>query len=156
MNLPPVDLLEPAARFAAAPHPEPPAAQPEVVLVMASRFEDAQTVIEAVRRGRSVILNAAGLSPELGQRLVDYACGGITALDGQAHRIGESVFLLASTVARITAQAPAGAVANPAANSVAAAVARSVANSVASAVALDDEDDAEEGPAPPAAVPSVP
>lgn len=136
MNLPPVDLLEPAAAFAAAPHPDPPADQPEVVLVMASRFEDAQTVIQAVRRGRSVILNAAGLSPELGQRLVDYACGGITALDGQAHRIGESVFLLASTVARITAQAPPGRVADGAGTT--------TADSVAAAVPDPDPDDEEQ------------
>jgi FtsZ-interacting cell division protein YlmF len=70
-------------------------------LVMANRFEDAQTVINAVRSGRSVVLNAARLSSGMGQRLVDYACGGISALEGQSHRIGEGVFLLSTSQTRV-------------------------------------------------------
>jgi cell division inhibitor SepF len=76
-------------------------AEHELLLVMADRFEDAQRVINAVRSGRSVVLNAGRLSREMGQRLVDYACGGISALEGQSHRIGEGVFLLATLQTRV-------------------------------------------------------
>jgi FtsZ-interacting cell division protein YlmF len=37
----------------------------------------------------------------VGQRLLDYACGGITAMDGQAHRIGDGVFLLAPALTQV-------------------------------------------------------
>jgi cell division inhibitor SepF len=54
-----------------------------------------------------VVLNASELDPCLGQRLVDFTCGGITAMDGQSHRLGEAVFLFAPLMARIEAGAPA-------------------------------------------------
>lgn len=66
-------------------------------------LEDGRKAIQAVRTGHSVVLNASELDPELGQRLVDFTCGGITAMDGQSHRLGEAVFLFAPMVAKIEA-----------------------------------------------------
>jgi cell division inhibitor SepF len=86
--------------------PEPAAGQQDLLVFMADRFEDAETVITAVRGGRSVVLNAAGLPDVVGQRLVDFVCGGITAMDGQVHRIGEGVFLMAPALARVEEDSP--------------------------------------------------
>jgi cell division inhibitor SepF len=83
------------------------AAAHQILVLRPDCFEDGQLVIEAVRAGRSVVLNASELDPCLGQRLVDFTCGGITAMDGQSHRLGEAVFLFAPLMARIEAGAPA-------------------------------------------------
>jgi cell division inhibitor SepF len=48
-----------------------------------------------------VVLNAAQLDPAFGQRLVDFSCGGVTAMDGDSHRLGEAVFLFAPALTRI-------------------------------------------------------
>jgi cell division inhibitor SepF len=66
------------------------------VLVFTPRsVEDARRVIEAVRARHTVLVNAAWLEDSPGQRLIDFACGGISALCGQVHRIAEEVFLFA-------------------------------------------------------------
>jgi cell division inhibitor SepF len=79
----------------------------QILVLRPGCLEDGQQAIEAVRAGRSVVLNASELDPALGQRLVDFTCGGITAMDGQSHRLGEAVFLFAPLVARIEASEPA-------------------------------------------------
>lgn len=81
-------------------------AAPQILVLRPDCLEDGQQAIEAVRAGRSVVLNASDLDPGLGQRLVDFTCGGVTALDGQSHRLGEAVFLFAPLMARIEAGAP--------------------------------------------------
>ena len=45
----------------------------------------------------------SGLPEAAGQRLVDYACGGMTAIDGQSHQLGLGVFLFTSGVTRVEA-----------------------------------------------------
>ena len=80
---------------------------PQMLVFAADRFEDAEAVIAAVRGGRTVVLNVAGLPEAVGQRLVDYVCGGLTAIDGQLHRLGEEVFLLAPPLAHVEVDCPA-------------------------------------------------
>jgi cell division inhibitor SepF len=80
---------------------------PQMLVVAADRFADAEAVIAAVRGGRTVVLNVAGLPQAVGQRLVDFVCGGITAMDGQVHRLGEEVFLLAPALAHVEVDSPA-------------------------------------------------
>ncbi|MFM7361258.1 MAG: cell division protein SepF [Cyanobium sp.] len=94
------------------PGPQAPAAPGsaethQILVLRPGCFEDGQRAIEAVRSGRSVVLNASDLDPALGQRLVDFTCGGITAMDGQSHRLGEAVFLFAPLMATIRADEPA-------------------------------------------------
>ncbi len=76
-------------------------APPSILVLHPGGLEDGQAAIEAVRRGQSVVLDASGLDPGLGQRLVDFTCGGITAMDGQSRRLGEAVFLFTSARSRI-------------------------------------------------------
>ncbi|MFN7900086.1 MAG: cell division protein SepF [Synechococcaceae cyanobacterium] len=59
------------------------------------RFEQAADVIASVRAGRTVLLQVDHLEPETGQRLIDFVCGGMAALDGQSQRLEDWVFLFA-------------------------------------------------------------
>ena len=66
-----------------------------------------EAAIALVRSGRSVVFNVANLAQRGCQRVVDFVCGGITAMDGQVHRLGEEVFLLAPALASVEVDAPA-------------------------------------------------
>ncbi len=84
----------PAAREDRVSRLSPQAANGTQVLVFTPRsVQDARQVIEAVRARHTVLVNAAWLEDSPGQRLIDFACGGINALCGQVHRISEEVFL---------------------------------------------------------------
>ena len=76
---------------------------PQIVVLVARSNDDGRSLIAAVRRGATVLLDTRGLSPERGQRLVDYCTGGVLAMDGQAHRAGDNAFLFAPALARVTA-----------------------------------------------------
>ncbi len=79
------------------------------VLVLTPRsFHDARRVIEAVRDNRTVLVNSAWLEDSPGQRLIDFACGGITAICGQVHRIAEEVFLFAPAAVRVAGDGSSG------------------------------------------------
>lgn len=84
------------------------AGQPEILVLFPAGLEDGQRAVEAVRNGRSVLLNASGLEPRLGQRLVDFTCGGVSAMDGRSHRIGEAVFLFTAALSRVARTAGPG------------------------------------------------
>ncbi|MEB3200149.1 MAG: cell division protein SepF [Synechococcaceae cyanobacterium] len=77
--------------------------QPHRVLIMApAGFDDGAEVIASVRDGHTVLVNVNGLEEEPGQRLIDYVCGGVTALDGQSHRLDDRVFLFAPALVTIS------------------------------------------------------
>lgn len=66
----------------------------EVVVLEPTNFNQAPEVLQYLRRGSSVVLNLCKLDADQSQRLVDFVCGGIYALDGSQRRVGEGVFLL--------------------------------------------------------------
>ena len=70
-------------------------------------LDDAPSVIEAVRAQRVVVVNSAWLEDAPGQRLIDFICGGLTAIGGQVHRIDEEIFLFAPASSRISLDADA-------------------------------------------------
>ncbi|MFM7264739.1 MAG: cell division protein SepF [Cyanobium sp.] len=74
---------------------------PTILVLHPQDLADGQRAIEAVRCGQSVVLDASELDPALGQRLVDYTCGGVQAMDGQSRRLGEAVFLFTTALSRI-------------------------------------------------------
>jgi FtsZ-interacting cell division protein YlmF len=75
----------------------------EILVLVASGLEDGAMAIEAVRSGRSVLLNVCHLSSEEGTRLLDFTRGGIAAMDGQFWGIGEAVFLFTRGLCRVEA-----------------------------------------------------
>jgi FtsZ-interacting cell division protein YlmF len=84
------------------------ARQPEILVLFPTGLEDGQLAVEAVRNGRNVLLNASALEPRLGQRLVDFTCGGVSAMEGRSHRIGEAVFLFTAALSRVERNAGPG------------------------------------------------
>jgi cell division inhibitor SepF len=66
----------------------------EVVVLEPTSFSQAPEVIQYLRRGSSIVLNLCKLDSDQSQRLIDFVCGGIYALDGSQRRVGEGVFLL--------------------------------------------------------------
>lgn len=74
---------------------------PEIWTLHTHSLNDGESVIEAVRNNRTVLVNLGGLSQCVGQRLIDYVCGGVVAMDGQVHRLGEGVVLFAPALARV-------------------------------------------------------
>jgi|LauGreDrversion4_2_1035121.scaffolds.fasta_scaffold1359995_2 cell division inhibitor SepF len=76
---------------------------PEVLLMAPSTMAEAEQLIEAVRRNRTIVINLSALPEAAGQRLVDYACGGMAAIDGQSHQLGLGVFLFTSGLTRVEA-----------------------------------------------------
>jgi FtsZ-interacting cell division protein YlmF len=48
-----------------------------------------------------LVLNASSADDGQAQRLIDFACGGMEAIDGQAHRIDAETFLFTPAQARV-------------------------------------------------------
>ncbi len=79
-----------------------PAPSHQVLVFTPRTLNDARSVLIAVRDRRTVVVNAAWLEDAPGQRLIDFVCGGLAALDGQALRIAEEIFLFAPRSAKVT------------------------------------------------------
>jgi len=73
----------------------------EVVVLEPTSFNQAPEVLQYLRRGSSIVLNLCKLDSEQSQRLIDFVCGGIYALDGSQRRVGEGVFLLVPSCVNI-------------------------------------------------------
>ncbi|MDX1918521.1 MAG: cell division protein SepF [Candidatus Caenarcaniphilales bacterium] len=78
----------------------------EVVVLEPVSFSQAPDIIGYLRKGSSVVLNLCKIDPEQSQRLVDFVCGGIYALDGSQRRVGEGVFLLVPSSMNISSANP--------------------------------------------------
>lgn len=75
----------------------------EVVVIEPSDFSEAVDIIQYLKRGASIVLNLANLAESESQRLLDFVCGGVFALDGSQKRVGEGVFLLVPNSVSISA-----------------------------------------------------
>jgi cell division inhibitor SepF len=73
----------------------------QLLVLRPHQLEDAQTLIQAVKRNQTVVLNASSADAGQAQRLIDFACGGMEAIDGQAHRIDAETFLFTPARARV-------------------------------------------------------
>jgi len=73
----------------------------QLLVLHPHQLEDAETLIEAVKRNQTVVLNASSADAGQVQRLIDFACGGMEAIDGQAHRIDANTFLFTPAQARV-------------------------------------------------------
>ena len=74
---------------------------PEVVVMVLTRFEQAQQAVRAVREQKIVVLQAGELEPELAQRTIDFVAGGVATLDGQAERLDAHTFLFAPALVNL-------------------------------------------------------
>lgn len=67
----------------------------EVLVITPLTFEQGAEVVLAVRDQCTVVLNLTAMEPSLAQRTADFVSGGVRALDGQEHRVGDQVLLFA-------------------------------------------------------------
>ena len=68
--------------------------EPESHIIVARNFSDAQTLADAVRGGRSVVLDLRKTEPEMVRRIVDFTSGLIYALDGKMAKSAKGVILV--------------------------------------------------------------
>jgi cell division inhibitor SepF len=67
---------------------------PESKIIAARNFSDAQALADAIRTGRSVVLDLRGTEPEMVRRIVDFASGLTYALDGRMVKTTQGVILV--------------------------------------------------------------
>lgn len=72
-----------------------------MLVIAPRRLEEAQHIIAAVRGNQTVVVQASQADDGVAQRLIDFACGGIAAIDGQVHRIDEQTFLFSPALATV-------------------------------------------------------
>jgi len=68
---------------------------PQLTIHRCRRMEDAAQIVQAVRDRHCVVVQVDNLEPQEAQRILDFAAGGVEALDGRVERVGESTFLFA-------------------------------------------------------------
>jgi cell division inhibitor SepF len=68
--------------------------EPESQIIVARNFSDAQTLADAIRSGRSVVLDLRSTEPEMVRRIVDFASGLTYALDGKMAKTAQGVILV--------------------------------------------------------------
>ena len=78
--------------------------QVRVHLVMPKNFNDAQVIADKFKSDIPVILNLQGCETELSKRLIDFASGLTSALDGGMQRVADKVFLLTPKNVEVSAE----------------------------------------------------
>jgi len=68
--------------------------EPESHIIVARNFSDAQTLADAIRDGRSVVLDLRNTEPEMVRRIVDFASGLTYALDGKMAKTAQGVIVV--------------------------------------------------------------
>ncbi len=71
--------------------------EPESQIIAARNFSDAQNLADAVRAGRTVVLDLRSTEPEMVRRIVDFASGLVYALDGRMAKTTQGVILVSPT-----------------------------------------------------------
>jgi cell division inhibitor SepF len=71
--------------------------EPESQIIVARNFSDAQNLADAIRVGRSVVLDLRSTEPEMVRRIVDFASGLTYALDGKMSKTSQGVILVTPT-----------------------------------------------------------
>lgn len=65
----------------------------EIVFMKPASFQAAAQAMQALRKGKAVILNLTSLEPGQAQRTADFVSGGTHAIDGFQLQVGKDVFL---------------------------------------------------------------
>ncbi len=65
----------------------------EVKVIEPRSFEDAASIVQQLRNGKTIVLNLHLLDKEQSQRTIDFVCGAAHALDGKPQKVGDLVFV---------------------------------------------------------------
>lgn len=80
----------------------------EIVTVHPRQYRDAQGIAEHFREGTPVIINLTQMTEAEARRLIDFASGLSTGLNGRIERVTSKVFLLSPEHIAVSGEAPAG------------------------------------------------
>lgn len=72
-------------------------------------FEQARELAERLRAGEAVILDLNACEREVARRILDFLTGVLWAVDGEVHRVGEGIVLLAPGGVAVGAEEEGGA-----------------------------------------------
>ncbi|MBQ9561852.1 MAG: cell division protein SepF [Lachnospiraceae bacterium] len=65
----------------------------EVCVIKPRAFEEAQDVCDMLLLGRAVILNLEGIDQTEAQRIIDFVCGTVYAVNGKLHAVARYIFI---------------------------------------------------------------
>lgn len=68
------------------------------------KFEDVQNILQKLKSKESVIINLTQLPDDLSQRMLDFVCGGVFALDGTVRLIDECEYILIPKGVKISSE----------------------------------------------------
>ena len=65
----------------------------EVFVIKPQEFDDAQTVVDFLKRGKAIVINMEGLQLEPAQRIIDFIGGACYGIEGDLKAISSSIFI---------------------------------------------------------------
>lgn len=65
-----------------------------VVIIQPQNFDEAQSICDHLKSNKPVIVNLESLEKDPAQRVVDFFCGAVYALDGSIYKVSGTIFLL--------------------------------------------------------------
>ncbi|NMB95920.1 MAG: cell division protein SepF [Clostridiaceae bacterium] len=68
--------------------------QLKVVVIQPQNIDDAQEISNHLKENKPVIVNLESMEKEPAQRIVDFFCGAVYALDGSIYRVSNTIFLI--------------------------------------------------------------
>ena len=74
----------------------PKTTQPTIVHMTPKAFEDVTDITKSLQNKKIVTINLALVDVALRNRIFDFACGSVYALDGEFMKLADNVYLLAS------------------------------------------------------------
>lgn len=74
----------------------------EIMTVVPRSFDDAATIVQYLKDRKIVMLNLHLLDKEQSQRTIDFVCGASQALNGNAKKVGDLVFVFAPSNVTLT------------------------------------------------------
>lgn len=66
----------------------------EICIMKISSFDEAQDVCDLLLEGKAVLVNLEGYEATISQRVLDFICGSVYAIDGTIHGVSKYIFIL--------------------------------------------------------------
>lgn len=74
----------------------------EVCIIKPTAFEDAQDVCDMLLSNRAVILNLESVDQSEAQRIIDFVCGCVYAINGKLHSVARYIFIFSPATVDIS------------------------------------------------------
>ncbi|KZR92599.1 Cell division protein SepF [Synechococcus sp. MIT S9509] len=74
----------------------------ELLVIRPQTVTEGMSAVLAVRSQKTVVLDLSAMDRAQAQRTADFVSGGVSAVDGEEHRLGEHVFLMTPAGVQVT------------------------------------------------------